>query len=238
MKYTERQKGSFTKTFDYTFDYLIASVGDRKLSSIIKQTGLSEAKVLSQLEKSGRVISRKQGELFAENCPVGGLNVLEVMTSSTSGGNKAKGTTIQQCFIDALKGKGHEAPGINYRQVWARMVSQLIVKSQIGVAWGGTTLWVLQDSLVDYISRSTDLDIRKLVSGIAKQVNIASFRYGDGLKAGEPLPLELEGLFAGQVPEVKGDTDFNKLLQASMIPEKNIAENKLIFRKPLVVLNP
>jgi len=43
-------------------------------------------------------------------------------------------------FEDAVLGKPHQGPGINYRQVWARMVSQLVVKSEVGLAWGGKTI--------------------------------------------------------------------------------------------------
>ncbi|MGI9057395.1 MAG: hypothetical protein ACR2H5_02350, partial [Ktedonobacteraceae bacterium] len=50
-------------------------------------------------------------------------NIIEIMTSSTSGGNKDKGTTISGAFQDAILGRSHRGPDINYRQVWARMVS-------------------------------------------------------------------------------------------------------------------
>ena len=59
--------------------------------------------------------------------------IVEVMTASTSGGNKRKRTDMQSAFCDAvlhvygLRPENGSAPGVNARQVWARMASQLIV---------------------------------------------------------------------------------------------------------------
>lgn len=100
------------------------------------------------------------------------------MTSSTSGGNKNVRTTIPMAFEDAILGKSHNASGINYRQVWARMVSQLIVKSEIALSWDGKTIWVVQDLLVDYICASTALNVRQFLSENTSEVNMLSFSYG------------------------------------------------------------
>lgn len=67
--------------------------------------------------------------------------VIEAMTCSTSGGNKEKGTDMQSAFRTAtLAANGIldsgvvESPGVNLRQVWARMASQLIAKSEAAIA--------------------------------------------------------------------------------------------------------
>jgi len=236
VKYTDTNESDEAKSFDYTFDYVVSSVAPRSLSEIAKQLGFSESKTQRLLEKTGQTLSFRNGAYFMEHCPIGKLNIIEVMTSSTSGGNKNKGTTIQQSFINAIKGLDHESPGINYRQVWARMVSQLIVKSQIGASWGGKTLWILQDSLTDYISKSTDLNLQKLISNFSKEVNIVSLKYSDLYDNNGCLKLELENLYAGEIPKVTGDTDFNKLLQASVIPEMEIVTDKLIQKAPKIII--
>ena len=83
------------------------------------------------------------------------------MTSNTSdGGNKTERSCIPQTFEDCMLGNKHKAPCINFRQVWARIASQLIVKSQAAIAWGRKTIWVLQDILANYISSSTALDLK------------------------------------------------------------------------------
>ena len=94
--------------------------------------------------------------------------VVEVMTCSTSGGNRSRGTDIQGAFRRAVV-FAHtpvtdpvEAPGVNVRQVWARMASQMIAKSEAANSWGGRTIWVVQDRLVDYIRTNTALPLDAL----------------------------------------------------------------------------
>lgn len=96
--------------------------------------------------------------------------IVEVMTASTSGGNRSKGTDIQGAFRRAVLytqqpiNEAIEAPGVNIRQVWARMASQMIAKSEAANSWGGRTIWVVQDRLVDYIRSNTALPLDDLRS--------------------------------------------------------------------------
>ena len=96
--------------------------------------------------------------------------IVEVMTASTSGGNRARSTDIRSAFANAVLYEHGvipelgQSPGVNARQVWARMLSQMIVKSEIVNHWGGRTIWVVQDSLRDYIKRSTGLDLDALLA--------------------------------------------------------------------------
>jgi len=233
IKYSEETEDDedSDKIFDYTFDYVICPIKPKILSEVAIQLGITERKLESSLLKNGYTLASRSGKKYVEEFPDGQPLVIEVMTSSTSGGNKAKGTTIQNSFRRAILGQEHEAPGINYRQVWARMVSQLIVKSQIGKAWGGQTIWVLQDALTNYISNTTDLNLRKLISKALKEVNILSISYADHPPSGIQ-PLKVDNLYAGQIPSIQGDTDFNKLLQAASLPSKSLLENKLLGKRP------
>ena len=43
----------------------------------------------------------------------------------------------------------------NYRQVFERMLGQFVAKSEIAEHWGGKTVWVFQDVLLDYIEQTT-----------------------------------------------------------------------------------
>lgn len=223
----KRQKRNL---FDYTFDYLIASLGLKKISDVAKTLGTSEAKVKRQAEQNGYTIAARNGDYFIEDFPVGKLNIIEIMTSSTSGGNRRRGTTIQQSFVNAIRGLPHESPGINYRQVWARMVSQLIVKSQIGTSWGSKTIWILQDSLGDYITRSTGLNLLKLISQVPKEVNLLALKYDDERDENGCLKLKERSLYAGEIPRITSDTDFNKLLQAAIIPDMDLIRARLIAK--------
>lgn len=227
------------KSFDYTFDYIVCPTHPKALSEIAERQDITEKKLESALSKNGYTLARRNGATYVEEYPDGKPLVIEVMTSSTSGGNKAKGTTIQNAFREAILGRPQDAPGINYRQIWARMVSQLIVKSQIGKAWGGQTIWVLQDALANYISKTTDLNLRKLISQALKEVNILTLRYHDERHAGVGTqPLEVDNLYAGQIPAIHGDTDFNKLLQAASIPPASVLEAKLLAKRPRTFILP
>jgi DNA-cytosine methyltransferase len=97
------------------------------------------------------------------------------------------------------------------------------------------TVWILQDALVKYISNTTDLNLRKLVSEALKEVNILSLRYAGPASSGMRL-LEIENLYAGQIPAIQGDTDFNKLLQAAIIPPRIDLEKKLLNKKPRAII--
>lgn len=237
IKYAEEtDEDDADKMFDYTFDYIICPTSPKLLSETATQFEITERKLESTLIRNGYTLASRGGRKYIEEYPAGQPLVIEVMTSSTSGGNKAKGTTIQNAFRKAILGQPHIAPGINYRQVWARMVSQLIVKSQIGKAWGGQTIWILQDTLTSYISNTTDLNMRKLISAVLKEVNILSLRYVKRSRIGIH-PLEVENLYAGQIPTIQGDTDFNKLLQAASIPSKSILEAKLLNKRPRTIIS-
>ena len=230
VKFSEENETEDTKSFDYTFDFIVAALGSKRISEIASALGTTQAKVKKHAEKNGYTIAARADEYYVEDFPVGKLNIVEIMTSSTSGGSKNKGTTIQQSFIDAIKGQPHESPGVNYRQVWARMVSQLIVKSQIATVWGSKTLWILQDSLSDYISRSTDLNLEKLISKISKEVNLVAIRYGNETDDNGCLKLKEHHLYAGEIPKITSDTDFNKLLQAAIIPDMESISARLILK--------
>jgi hypothetical protein len=100
---------------------------------------------------------------------------VEIMTGSTSGGNKRDGTDIATAFNKALladQGDVVHCPGVNVRQVWSRMAGQLIAKSEVANAWGGKAIWVMQDLLVDYMRENTGLDFEALRSAEANEVNI------------------------------------------------------------------
>lgn len=103
--------------------------------------------------------------------------IIEVMTCSTSGGNKNEGTDISTAFRKSLLTNGIsdvQSPGVNLRQVWARMASQLIVKAELSIKWGGRTVWVIQDKLANYINNQTGLDLDYFRSEVLGEVNIIS----------------------------------------------------------------
>ena len=226
VKFTNEQDGE--SAFDYTFDYLLMPLGKVKKSEAIAASGMKWNVLEKHLHKSGHTMAQRDGEIFIEDFPIGNPVIVEVMTSSTSGGNKKKRSCIPQAFEDCMLNKNHLAPGINYRQVWARMASQLIVKSQAALEWGGKTIWVLQDLLADYISSSTALNLHKFVAEHTNEVNILAFSYGDNYKStqkSQTVPLSKSILYSGPISSNESEERqpcFQDIVLASVCPPREI----------------
>ena len=141
--------------------------------------------------------------------------IVEVMTCSTSGGNKNKGTDIQTAFRRAVMAAPDETidcPGINIRQVWARMASQMIAKSEAALKWGGRTIWVVQHPLSDYMGNNTGLSLADMKSGIPGEVNVIA---SDGSLASKPV------LYSGPISAaLYGEKSFSDILRAPFLPSK------------------
>lgn len=90
--------------------------------------------------------------------------IIDIMTCSTSGGNREKGTDAPFAgrFCSRVAKGPVRAPGVNVRQVWARMASQLIAKA--ANSWGGRAVWIVQALLADYIGTHTALPLDDLRS--------------------------------------------------------------------------
>lgn len=153
--------------------------------------------------------------------------IVEVMTASTSGGKRADRTDIQSAFCDAtLYAEGNlpvrnQSPGVNIRQVWGRMASQLVVKSQIANRWGGCTIWVVQDALLEYIRSNTGLRLDELHSQDWKtnEVNVIS--------SSIDVPENIQ-LFAGPVHSEAGEACWTELLDTPATPNVDVIESKLL----------
>lgn len=213
--------------FDYTFDYVLIPLGARSVDEAASISGLGAKKISNYLD---------EGHTLA-NFPIGQPVIVEVMTSSTSGGNKKTRSRIPEAFEDCLLDRPHRAPSINYRQVWARMASQLIVKSQAAIAWGGKTVWILQNTLAEYISKTTGLDLGSFVSTCTDEVNILSFAYGRdlGSQSGRPRQLEKDALFSGPIGEGGVNPCFKDIVLAPVCPPKKTLIQALL-KKPMANL--
>jgi len=233
VKYSEDNTG---KTFDYTFDYVLMPLNPVTLDEVARLLGKSSSKTWQSLEHSGYTVAQQVSRCFVDDFPHGKPCVVEIMTSSTSGGNKRKGTTIPMAFANAMLDKPHQAPGINYRQVWARMVSQFIVKSEVGLAWGGRTLWIMQDHLIEYISRTTALNFRDFLTETPSEVNVLGLSYGNhfGQQVGV-VALQESGFYSGPIAPPRnagaGPT-FQDMIRAPVCPPRSSLIKALSKRKP------
>lgn len=160
--------------------------------------------------------------------------IVEVMTCSTSGGNRARGTDIQSAFKRAVLFAHTPAkdevrcPGVNVRQVWARMASQLVAKSEAANSWGGRTIWIVQDLLADYIRTQTALPLDDLISPDWKpdEVNM--------------VVADLSGpvaLYAGPIRSRNGDRKcWLEILGAPHLPSLEAMTAKLNQKAPMTTL--
>lgn len=225
-----------TKSFDYTFDYVLAGTKRMPLSGVAGLLGKSEHAARTLAESNGLTIAQRDGIIWVDDFPSDPVTIIEIMTSSTSGGDKTKRTQISMAFEDAIiNPSSHNGPGINYRQVWARMVSQLIVKSQVGIAWGETTIWLVQDLLANYISSTTALDLSRHIAMHPDEVNILSFGYGESVDK-NPAPistLDQSTFYAGPIsPKDEGDrAGFVEIVKIGAPPPKDHLWRSL-FKKP------
>lgn len=103
--------------------------------------------------------------------------IVEVMTASTSGSKKENRTDIASSFADALLSKPYNCPGINKRQVWGRMATQLFAKSALTEAWGGKTIWMVQDQLLKNIELTTKLSMNQPTKADASTINFLCMAY-------------------------------------------------------------
>jgi hypothetical protein len=130
-------------SFNYHFDYIVSPIA--AVSAEAVQALFPKDKALQKQYQNSRLLLPTL-EPFA---------ILEVMTASTSGSNKSKGSDIASAFEKAILAKPHTAPAINKRQVWGRMATQLFAKSACAAAWGGETIWLLQDQFLAEIENTT-----------------------------------------------------------------------------------
>lgn len=245
MKVATVTEDEEAKSFDYTFDYVLAGSSRITLKSAAVLLGLSERKTQSVVEANRFTLARRDNELWIDDAPGEPIVIVEIMTSSTSGGDKNKRTQIGMAFEDAvMNGARHQAPTINYRQVWARMVSQLIVKSQVSLAWGGKTFWVLQDVLTDYISASTALNLSRYLCEHANEVNLLALGYGNVDSAADKstiIEIKDAHFYSGPIAE-KGHRDkelggFVDIVKIGAAPPKEHLWRSLLLKAPSGVLS-
>lgn len=145
--------------------------------------------------------------------------IVEVMTCSTSGGNKKHGTDMTTACRKAIlqigisKQSDLKCPSVNVPQVWARMLSQLVVKSEAALRWDGKTIWIIQDHLAEYINDTTGLNLSEFEASELDEINI--------------LACDMEGkkkpvLYAGKINSGSlTNKSFADILRAPFLPKLN-----------------
>lgn len=185
---------------NYHFDYVIApalegvTLGELFQLNDIRSDDRKD-QIIGSLRSSGLLSGKVSDDTRIPIVPrLQDFLVVEVMTASTSGSNTAKGTDIRSAFENAMLGRDHQSPGINKRQVWGRMATQLYAKSALAEAWDGEALWVVQDELLGNIEATTKLSLEK--ASVESGASEPTIMFGElafaesGGEGGRPITLK------------------------------------------------
>lgn len=226
---------------NYHFDYVVAPIVSSTIHNEAVRFRMTDAQTDALVADARRVglIARAERTPRTSAILVPELTsplVIEVMTASTSGSDTEVGTDIRSAFRDAIMNRGHEAPGINKRQVWGRMVTQLFAKTALTSEWGGKTVWVIQDELLKNIELTTRLKVSLIPKHASDNISLAVMHYetdADGRKTTNvAFRMSAEG-DAGV--SFHGSDKYTDILLPGRLPEK-YELLRAILRRPLAAI--
>jgi hypothetical protein len=224
---------------NYHFDYVLAPLVETSLSTLLDQESFagSTERDLDELikiaRKSGYFQDRKRGlsDAIIPLPDLSNLYILEIMTASTSGSDTENSTDMRNAFRNELLFSTHTSPGINKRQVWGRMVTQLFAKTALAHRWHGRTIWVIQDSLLHNIELTTRLKTTDLPSNPQRNISLVIMHYSTNVDG------RIEMLFKSTIEgdagiEFGGSDTFTDILLPKLAPPK-VELLKAILRRKL-----
>lgn len=212
---------------NYHFDYIATPLQEMSLRDFLRKFNLSEddleqeiTNFSAQMRKKGyypkgdRNVADRILRLPSMENPI----IFEVMTASTSGSDTEQETDIRSAFRNAILTDSHESPGINKRQVWGRMVTQLFAKTALAHAWGGQTLWIIQDELLRNIELTTLLRTSKIARNEGSDIDLIVMQY---LEKGGATFIALKDALTGDSGlEFTGNETFTDILLPKTTPPK------------------
>ncbi len=228
---------------DYHFDFVVAEIRRNvSLKEIGGELGVRDDAGLDELVTSARKGNYIKGRTKAadelEYLPdLNSPYILEVMTASTSGSNTAKGTNIASAFQDVILGLPHEGPGINKRQVWGRMATQLFAKTALAEKWGGKTIWVVQDQLLNNIERTTKMTLQSSQQAkFGEFINFAVMTYDNEI-VGEGPKIKFDSIrTTSSGLKGEGINAGVDILLPKILPEKAILLSCMLRREPIAFI--
>ena len=216
--------GNDDSEINYHFDYLAAPLSTRSLREHLIGFGIIEeeqAKFLLEMKKLKGFAKSLTLDSSIELPDLSAPVIIEVMTASTSGSDSEAGTDIRSAFTDAIMGRRHEAPGINKRQVWGRMVTQLFAKTALASNWNGKTFWVIQDELLKNIELTTRLKVSRIPKSDNCPVNLAVLQYAKDESGRPTSQIALSQEISGKSGiNINRSDDFTDILLPSHLPSK------------------
>jgi len=235
------QYGDDHTSINYHFDFVIAPIQRNKPFSWLlnsyeisdDEVGIFKAAAKVGRYLKGRYSDDKEQEILPDlMSPI----IIEVMTASTSGSDKEAGTDIASSFTDAIKGREHNCPGINKRQVWGRMATQLFAKSALAEEWGGKTVWLVQDELLRNIELTTKLDLDNSSNESRGTINFLSMSYIHGTKGMDSLRYsKYVAKDAGL--DFQGNKKATDILLPKVTPDKKVLLKAVLRRKLSAIIS-
>ena len=213
-------------SFNYHFDYVIALTQHISLQQLRTEFA-DDPQLLKDLR-------HRAVEGVLEIPDLSQFAIIEVMTASTSGSNTVKGTDIRSAFKKAVLGQPHSSPGINKRQVWGRMATQLFAKSACAEHWGGKTYWLLQDEFLAEIEKTTGLSSQLIEQGGVSPkdtVNLVVFNVNQ--RTGETSYLRVLSGSAG-LPFADLNHSYTGILLPKKVPAKRELLRGMLRRQALM----
>lgn len=190
-------------SINYHFDFVVSPIRRNVgLGDVSQQFGLTDEETrdfVRASKKGGYLMGRATPDSVLPIVPV--LDspwIIEVMTASTSGSDTSAGTDIASAFVKAIRNEDYACPGINKRQVWGRMATQLFSKSALAAEWGGKTIWLVQDQLLKNIELTTKLTLSASKPDGRSSINFLSLKFQESalcfdLYSEKPAGLDFSG---------------------------------------------
>ncbi|MBS9386881.1 MAG: hypothetical protein PX483_04395 [Nostocales cyanobacterium LE14-WE4] len=224
---------------NYHFDYVLAPLVETSLNSLLKQSCfLGSTKedlddLIKVAKKSGyfQDIKKNLADVSILIPDIYNPFILEVMTASTSGSDTENSTDMRSAFRNALLVSEHTSPGINKRQVWGRMVTQLFAKTALAHEWNGQTIWVIQDALLRNIELTTRLKTVDVPSNPQRNISLVIMQYFTGIDGKKQMSLQAT-IDGDAGINFDGSNTFTDILLPKLAPPK-VELLKAILRRKL-----
>lgn len=214
---------------NYHFDYIAAPLVEKTLECALRDMGLTagqaEAHIVSLTRDAKKNNYYPNGLRDISNVPIllpdmEAPYILEVMTASTSGSDTKNQTDMRSAFRNAILYRDHVGPGINKRQVWGRMVTQLFAKTALANKWGGRTVWIIQDELLRNIELTTRLKINSITSKSQQNISLVVMHYEASPKDGKKTMSVKISIDGDAGVDFGGNDTFTDILLPKTAPPK------------------